>query len=192
MTRLLAAILAAALPAACESGEAAHPEAAAGAGAAPDARVVQVCVLARPLAELPVMTSASGIISLDIPGAPGDQFVPFTSADRAVVNAALVRVAESDIRARMRLVAVPGTLAEASVDRPGARTSVNVRVAESRRGMVEAWVGFSDSDDYWLKPTWIRFGEGEAFVLRLPGPKPNQPERSVVITVGPLGGGPDC
>lgn len=91
-------------------------------------------MLKEALAEFPVMTTASGIISLDIPGAPGDQMVPFTVADRAAVTEALVRVAEVDVRARMRIVTVPGTLAEASVERPGARTAVNVRVMESQPG----------------------------------------------------------
>jgi hypothetical protein len=138
------------------------------------------------------MTTASGIISLDIPGAPGDQMVPFTVADRAAVTEALVRVAEVDVRARMRIVTVPGTLAEASVERPGTRTAVNVRVMESQPGTVEAWVGFEDADGYWLKPTWIRFREGEAFVLRLPGPTGNLGERTVVITAGRRGEGPGC
>lgn len=187
-----AAVLAVAGIAACAPGG--RPPAAAAGPAAipPDARVVNVCVLREALAEFPVMTTASGIISLDIPGAPGDQMVPFTVADRATVTEALVRVAESDVRARMQLVTVPGRLAEAAAERPGARTAVNVRVVESEPGMVEAWVGFDDEDGYWIKPTWVRFREGEAFVLRLPGPTANLGERSVVITAGRPGERPGC
>jgi hypothetical protein len=187
-----AATLALAALAACLGSCAAPGTASTPPPIPPDARLVEVCVLKEALAEFPVMTTASGIISLDIPGAPGDQMVPFTVADRAAVTEALVRVAEVDVRARMRIVTLPGALAEASVDRPGARTAVNVRVVESEPGTVEAWVGFEDADGYWLKPTWIRFREGEAFVLRLPGPTANLGERAVVITAGRRGEGPGC
>ncbi len=141
MLRQLAAILAAAGVAACAPDDRAPAAGAAPPAMPPDARVVEVCVLKEPLAEFPVMTTASGIISLDI---------------------------------------------------PGVRTAVNVRVMESQPGTVEAWVGFEAADGYWLKPTWIRFREGEAFVLRLPGPTANLGERTVVITAGRRGEGPGC
>lgn len=151
--------------------------------AAPDQRVVGIRVMTVEVPAQPSLTSSQGVISLDIPGAPPNEFVPFIAADRDPLLESVVTAGNGYTHASQRLVVEMGQRAGTVVQRDGATIALEVQVQPAAPGLVEAWVRYAEGDRWVLPFTWIQFAEGQAFVIKVHAQDASVGERSLIITI---------